>query len=155
MKGLEICKYPLILLLDADLLDLQESNITELINGVTNNIKMSISFRKNTPFAWKIIGIDFISGERVFPKSILGDIHKLKDISGFGLEVFINKIIVKNKYLIKVIKWDNVSSPGKSEKMNSKIKGVIADLNMLKHIFYTIGFFEALLQIYYLHKLKK
>ena len=138
-----------IFLLDADLVGLTLENITALIQPVlSSRAEVSISLRKNTPWPWRMIGLDYLSGERVFPRKILLDhIHKeIFELPGFGLEVFLNKIIIKNRCRINIVLWKNVSSPFKHKK-HGFIKGVRGEIRMMREIFKTISVFEATRQI--------
>lgn len=102
-----------ILLLDTDLTGLTVSDITELIMPVIEKkADISISLRGNTPRPWKWIGLDYISGERVFKKDLIEEhINLIPHLRGFGLEVFLNQYIIKNKKGIAVVYWPNVKSP--------------------------------------------
>jgi len=137
-----------IFLLDADLLGLTSSNIATLIEPVSSGIAdISISLRRNTPWVWKLIGIDYISGERVFPKKMLKDnLEKIRSLPGFGLEIFINNVIIANKYRIKIVKWNNVDSPYKHKKHGFWI-GIKGEFKMYKHIFKTAGILGPIYQI--------
>lgn len=137
-----------IFFLDADLEGLRVENLNDLIQPIINNeADISISLRKNAPGFWKMIGLDYISGERVFKKEVLENIiDDVINLPRFGLEVFINRQIIKKNYKIAVVKWDNVSSPYKYKKIGM-IKGVYADFLMIMDIFRTIGFFGPVIQI--------
>lgn len=149
MKGLIASKNELILLLDADLVGLTKENITKLILPVKNDeVSFSISLRKN-PIHSRIIGIDILSGERVFDKSLI-NIEELKNLYGYGLESYINsKVIQKNK-TIKVILWKNVYNVYKSKKGNL-IKGIMEDIFMNLRI----GPIKEIIQTIYLLQLRK
>lgn len=99
--------------LDSDLIGLTKENITDLINPImTEKAGISISMRKNSPWIDRKIGIDFISGERVFHKSMLdGYLEEIPKLSRFGVETFLNTIIIKKEWPIAVVYWPNVISP--------------------------------------------
>jgi len=60
------------MLLDADLEGLRESDISELISPIwDDHASMTISLRKDTPLIWRLFGIDYTSGERVFKRSLI------------------------------------------------------------------------------------
>lgn len=151
--GITKAEGEFVLLVDADLIGLNSENISNLIKPVIENTcDVSFSLRGNTPFFWKKIGLDYITGERVFRKSILDEhAEEILKLPKFGLESFFNIYIIKNNCKIKVVNWDNVESPYKYKKVGL-LKGLIADINMIADIFMTIGIFGPFVQIF---KLKK
>ncbi len=153
--GIKLSKGDFILLLDADLIGLTKDNILKLIEPVVDDkADISISLRSNTPLFWKIIGIDYISGERVIPrKYLMEQIEEIPLLPGFGLEVFINSIIIKNSLKIKIVNWNNVESPYKYKKYGY-IKGIKSDIKMILEIFKTVGVWGTMQQIFKMNNLK-
>lgn len=153
--GLEEAKGEIITLIDADLIGLTAENITDLINPVLNNqTDITISLRKNAPILWKMVGLDYISGERVFRKKLLGaEYENLMKIPGFGLEVFMNRLAIKNNYRIKIVSWPNVSSPEKFKKRGIKL-GITGEIGMFADIFKTVSFFGVINEIIKMLNLK-
>ena len=143
-----------ILMLDTDLIRLTRENITNLIEPVINGkADISISLRGNAPGFWKKIGIDFLSGERVFKKELLKDhLEKLPKLRGYGLEVFLNRIIIKNKCSIRIVRWKGVASPIKYRKL-WKIFKVHDFLYMVIEIMKNISIFEIVSQVVKMRKL--
>ena len=118
-RGIREAKQDIILLLDADLIGLLEKNITDLIEPViSGRADMSISLRQNAVWFYRKIGLDLVSGERVFYKKLVErDLEKIQNLFGYGLETcYFNKLIIKNKYRIKIVFWDNVSFVWKQQK---------------------------------------
>jgi len=153
MRGLNAAKNNTVMLVDSDLDGLNRKNIYDLANPIIKNLAdVSISLRKNSLVIYKVMGIDFVSGERVFNKKIFGDIKNLKKISGFGLESFMNERIIKKNLRIKIVRWDNVISPRKSVKFGF-FSGVIGDTKMVFQIIRTIGLFGIVRQIVKMKKL--
>lgn len=152
--GIKAAKGEFIFLLDADLMGLNAQNINNLITPVVRgDADVSISLRKNSPALWHLIGLDYISGERVFAKKMIEE--HLEDISmlpGFGLEVFLNTLIIKNKLKIKVIPWPNVESPLKFRKQGFWV-GAKNDAKMAFHIVKTVSVWGPLYQIIKMLKL--
>ena len=134
--GIKSSSGDILLFLDSDLIDLNVENLNNLIKPILKNeADISISLRKNTPTFWKIIGLDYLSGERCFKKDILKEkIELLKDIKGFQLEVFINDIILEKKLTLKIVPWLNVISPLKRRKFGISFDFFIMGFNILSFI---------------------
>ena len=140
LEGMKLATENLVMLLDADLIGLSAKEIDQLIKPViSNETDITISLRGNSLNIYKKLGLDIFSGERVFNKKLIRENEdELKRLSGFGLEVFMNSILIKNKSKIKIISWPNVSHARKQEKVG-KIKGFFAEARMIKQIFKIVG----------------
>lgn len=140
--------------LDSDLIGLNTNDIDNLIKPIIENLAdVSISLRKNSPSFWHWIGVDYISGERVLPKSlILSNIEEIPFLKPFGFESWLNHLIIKKGLRIKIVNWSEVESPIKIKKMGL-LKGIKSDFFMMADIFQTIGFFGPLYQIWKFKKL--
>ncbi len=151
--GLRKATGTYVLFLDADLVGLTAQNITDLITPVIENkADMSMSLRKNSPGLWRQIGIDYISGERVLPRALFDMyIDTMEKLPHFGIEVFINKLIIDKHFRIKIVWWPEVESPFKLNKYGL-IKGVLGDISMMKDIFCTISVYAIIRQIILLRK---
>lgn len=154
-QGIREASMDLILLLDSDLVGLNTQNITDLISPVVENLAdVSISLRRNAPKMWHRLGIDYISGERVLPRSIiLPHLEKILSLLPFGFEVFLNRLIIESSCRIKIVPWPNVDSPYKINKVGI-LKGVKRDFFMMLDIFRTISIFGPFFQIVAMRKLK-
>jgi glycosyltransferase involved in cell wall biosynthesis len=147
MTGVLQAKHDVIILIDADLVGLQNSDIEKLILPVTSGVAdVSISLRQNSLEIYKKLGIDFISGERVFHRKLLGKLELLASLPRFGLETFMNDVIIKNKLKIKIVRWHAVSHARKSEKMGFW-KGGHHELKMIVQILRTIPISKLIFQI--------
>lgn len=146
--GIAAARGAHVLLLDSDLIGLAPGDLAGLIAPVVNGrADASVSLRRNAPWPWRWIGLDYISGERVMPRAVLADrIEALSRLPRFGLEVYMNRIWIEADLSIAVVRWPTVSSPMKHEKRGA-MAGAIADLGMLSDIFRTIGPLAALGQI--------
>ena len=101
------------------------------------------------------IGLDFVSGERVILKKYLeNQVEEIAKLPGFGVEVFMNKIIIKNNLRVRVVRWKNVSVTRKTSKVGFW-KGISGEISMIKETRQTVPFKELLLQNYKLLKLAK
>jgi glycosyltransferase involved in cell wall biosynthesis len=159
VTGLRESKNELVMFIDADLIGLTEQNITDLIMPVIHNESdISISLRKNSPSLWHLVGIDYISGERVLPKDLLlPHLDEIERLRAFGLETFMNKIIIKAKCRIKVVEWDNVESPfkySKSGKKYSFFTAISSELPMMRDIFKTASPLAILVMIYRMRSMR-
>lgn len=110
--GIKVSKGDYIFLLDADLIYLNEKNIIDLINPVAKTqADVSISYIKN---AWPLFPfkkIDYLSGQRVMPKSCLfSNVEQVSSLPNYGLEVYINRIMIRNNMSIAVVQWNNVEN---------------------------------------------
>ena len=153
--GMKEASGNFIFLLDSDLIGLNEQNITDLITPIIENkADVTISLRRNSPKLWHKIGFDYLSGERVFSKNLLIDkISEIKLLPRFGLEVFINSVIIKNHCRIKIVQWPNVDSPFKIKKYGLW-KGLKSDILMILDIFKTISIIGPIYQIIRMNNLK-
>lgn len=144
-----------IFFLDADLMYLNAQNITDMVFPILNGAAdVSISLRKNTPIQWHILGIDYITGERILPRDII--IYHLDEIlflKPFGFEVFLNELIIKNKYRLKIVPWSNVYTLSKVKKIGLR-KGLRGDFVMCKDILKTVSLFNLCYQIIKMRNLR-
>lgn len=153
--GINAASGTVIFLLDADLVGLTPKNITEMIEPVlADSADITISLRKNTPLFNRLIGLDYISGERVFYRKLLDQhLARLSQLHGFGLEVFLNQLIIENRYRIKIVFWPHVISPGPHNKYGWRV-GIKRFLGMLSHMLKTISVGEMAYQIFTMLRLR-
>ncbi len=151
MAGLKKSKNNLILMLDADLNNLNDNNLTDIILPVLNKeVDVTIALLKN-PFLLRIIGADSACGQRVFNKKIF-PIKILEGVRGYGIESVMNEEIIKNNYKIRIINWKNVVSTTKSEKMG-QLSSLGGYLSMWGQMIKTVGFFKFILHSFQLAKI--
>lgn len=145
-----------LLLLDSDLLGLTHADLGALIAPVASGeADVTISLRRNAPRIWRMIGLDYISGERVIPREMLGErLDALNALPRFGLEVFMNRLWIAERARIAVVSWPGVDSPMKSAKLGNWRAGVAADARMIRDIFRTIAPHRALGQIVAMRSLR-
>jgi len=146
--GIEQVRTEIILLIDADLGGLTARHLSDLLMPLRTGLAgASVSLRSNAPLPWRMIGLDYISGERaLFTASLRPHLDRIRALRGFGLEVFLNGIWLKNGDRIAIVPLPGVSSPSKRVK-RGVWRGVLDDLRMLGDIFRTIGVGTAIYQI--------
>jgi len=150
--GVAAAAHDWLLLLDADLQGLDAAAVSALVAPVRQRrADAAISLRRNAPWPWRRVGLDFISGERVVPRAIL-DPAALQGLPRFGLEVHINRALIERGLRLAVVPWPQVRSPLKSEKQG-RWRGWRSDLRMVRDIFDTIPAHHALRQIWSLRRL--
>lgn len=147
-QGLAAARGGLVLLLDADLQGLTPDHVAALILPVmSGRAAVSVSLRSNAPLLWRLIGLDYISGERVMPREVLAaDIDRIAALRGFGLEVRINRLWLQRDFRVAVVPLSGVSSPSKARK-HGVLKGLSGDVRMIADILRTVGLTEVLRQI--------
>lgn len=140
-----------VMMLDADLTGLRAADLTALIGPVwQSRADVSLSLRGNAPWAWRRIGVDYITGERVLPLSLLAPCADALDaLPRFGLEVFLNKRIRASGLAVAIVSWPRVASPSKARK-RGRLAGLRADLAMIGDMFRTVTPRRALAQILFL-----
>lgn len=142
-----------VLLLDADLIGLTAADVTHLIAPVASGrADVALSLRGNAPAVWHWLGVDYITGERVLPMSLAGPlVPDIRNLPGFGLEVFLNTHIQAAQQSVAIVPWPRVSSPSKAQKSGWRA-GVAADFGMLRDILRTVSLATTLRQIAYLRR---
>lgn len=133
--GIAATQSDLLMLLDADLKGLTAEHITALAAPVLQGrAEVSLSLRQNSLLIFRAVGLDFVSGERVVRKALLGDV--LKEVRGlprFGVEVFMNRRITELRLPVAVIRWPHVTQARKTEKLGYW-KGLRAEWRMISDL---------------------
>lgn len=145
-----------VMVLDADLENLNSSDIAALAEPVlSGKADVSISLRRNAPFTWRLIGIDFISGERLVPRTLITDFQKeIASLPAYGLETFMNEQIINRKLRLAIVPFDKVRNIRKREKIGWW-NGTRADLKMVLQVVSVTSFFGVIRQIHGLLKLAR
>ena len=156
LRGLATVQTRHVMLLDADLLGLTADDIARLIAPVmAGRAAASISLRGNAPRTWRLLGVDYISGERVFATDLLaGQEANLARLPRFGFEVFLNRLLIARNAPVAVVPWPGVASPSKAAK-RGWLRGMADDARMLSDIFHTINPGEVVSQIAGLKRLNR
>jgi glycosyltransferase involved in cell wall biosynthesis len=153
--GIAAAQGDYICALDADLIGITEESVTRLIRPVTEGLAtVSISLRENCPWFYRPFHLDYISGERVYPKHLLSDhLDAMRKLPKFGLEVFMNQLIIKQQLPIAIVYLPNVVSPLKYSKAGF-FAGLKGDIGMIRDIFKTVSLKECFSEIFHLMKLR-
>lgn len=152
-RGLAAAQGDLVMLIDADLAGLTARDVWVLAAPVlAGAADMSISLRGNAPGLWRALGVDYISGERVFRRSLIAPhLAALDRLPRFGLEVFLNRLALAGPARIAVADWSGVSSRAKAAKRGA-LPGLAADVAMIRDILKAVGIGEVARQIRGLRK---
>jgi hypothetical protein len=126
---------------------LTQENITALIEPVASGkADVSISLRRNSLAFYRLIGIDFVSGERVLPKSLLQDaLPEMERLPCWGGEVFMNRLIIARHLRVAVVRWQNVFNVRKFHKVGFW-RGIFEELGMIWDALRVISPLEAFRQ---------
>ncbi|MEI6810513.1 MAG: glycosyltransferase [Candidatus Nomurabacteria bacterium] len=138
--GIIVSSGEYVFLLDADLKFLSEKNIFDLIDPIENEkADVSMSYIKN---AWPLFPfkkIDYLSGQRILPKDkVINMLEDMGKLPSYGLEVFLNRIIIKNKMRLAVVHWSEVENIFNQEKYGL-IKGLQIVLKVWMNVISTVG----------------
>ena len=136
-EGIKYCKdkSDIILLLDADLIGLTPNHIKALISPILEGrADMTIGVFKSGRYITDLAQFiaPNLSGQRAIKAHIADEILNL-DITGYGIEVALSKLIRKNKLKVENIILENVTHITKEEKIGFA-KGAIWRAKMYKDI---------------------
>jgi glycosyltransferase involved in cell wall biosynthesis len=148
MIALKEARNEIVMMVDSDLVGISHQNITDLITPVLNStVDMTITMRENSLGLYKALGIDFVSGERVFYKKIIKDLDTVGTLKSYALEAFLNNIVIRDGLRLKVVYWNNVHLILKQEKIGWW-KGTAGDMRMIGQIISTVGLVEIVSQLF-------
>jgi glycosyltransferase involved in cell wall biosynthesis len=121
-----------LMFLDADLAGLGAREIDLLVAPIASGrAKVSISLRRNSLGLYRMIGLDFVSGERVVPAWLVRDqVQTLLTLPRWGGETFINQLIIDARLPIEIVDWPGVSNVRKYRKVGP-LRGMLAELGMI------------------------
>ena len=146
-RGINAAQNELVMLLDADLSGVTPENIGALAEAVTSgNADVSLSLRRNSLALFRLIGIDFVSGERVIPKSLVrGVLPEMERLPRWGGEVFINQLIIARRMRVAVVSWPNVLNVRKRRKVGMW-RGFLEEVDMIRDALSVVSPLSALRQ---------
>ena len=131
-RGIAAAKSEHLMLLDADLAGVTAADIDALAAPVMRGeAEASISLRSNSLWIYRRIGLDFVSGERVVPKSLLEKaVPIMEKLPRWGGEAFINELFIRENFRIAVVKWPRVFNIRKYQKAGL-VRGTLAEIGMI------------------------
>lgn len=146
--GVRASTGELLLFLDADLVGLTQSDVSALIFPVLRGeADASISLRSDALLPWRAIGLDYLSGERVLRRDFLADHLDIIDhLPGFGLESYINQMLIAQKSRVKIVRWTHVGHTYKTKKRGIW-SGIAGEAQMLANIIETSSIANSAHQI--------
>lgn len=147
--GIAEASNELIMLLDADLAGLTDLDLAALLTPVVSGeVAMTISLRGNALRVHKMLGLDFTSGERVFPKELVSQhLDHIRQLPGFGFEAFLNDVLLMRGGSLRVVKWGGVVHARKRDKVGA-MRGLLAELRMIRDIRRTMSLRSVIKQNY-------
>jgi glycosyltransferase involved in cell wall biosynthesis len=131
--GVAAAKGEHLLLVDADLTGLDHDHINALVEPVlSGRVDATLSLRANTLWLYSLIGLDFVSGERVIPawllRAALSDVDRLRP---WAAEAWMNDLIIREQLRIEVVQWPGVRHVPKGRKIGA-LKGAVEELRMIR-----------------------
>ena len=155
-SGIAAARHDLVMLLDADLLGLSHGNIEQLALPVLQGAAdVTVSLRGNSLYVYRLMGLDFVSGERVFPRAVLADkLNEIERLPHFGFEAYFNCLLVERQLRIQIVRWENVLNSRKATKIGLW-KGTRAEIGMVADICHVIPPWEIIAQNYRLLSLTR
>ena len=155
MKGIEAARNDIIMLLDADLVGLTHDDLCDLMRPVlSGEADITMSLRHNSLLVYRLIGLDFVSGERVFHRRVLGDCSRLAELRSYGLEVFFNREIIRQRLVLRIVNWRHVICVRKGDKVGFWL-GFKLETLMVLQILRTVGLWQVLYQLWKMDVLKR
>jgi polyisoprenyl-phosphate glycosyltransferase len=139
--GFQQTQSSIILFLDADLIGLKSSHITDLLLPVLHNrADMAIGIFSNgrlvTDLAQKFT--PYLSGQRAMKREIFENVSGM-DMANYGVEVALTRYVEKQKLIVKHIILQDLTHIMKEEKLGV-IRGFKARLKMYRDILRIIRF---------------
>lgn len=154
-KGASEATGDYIFMLDADLHGLTREHISKLLEPVLKGkAGVSISLRRTgfyaVPFAHHFATVDYISGERVFKRSLIArHLDDIQSLPGYALEIFLNRLIIDSGDRVEIVRWKSVINPYKQGKWGFGA-GLKRGIKMNKDMYSVVTNKEILYQNYML-----
>jgi len=142
-EGIIQTTAPIILFLDADLMNLDEKHVLDLLAPVLNNeVEMTMGIFRNGRFRTDIAHriSPGLSGQRAMIREVWHrlDTSRPMEKIGYGIERELQDLVRDEKATLKVIEWEGVSQRTKEEKLGTQ-KGLKLRMKMYVDIVKTWG----------------
>jgi hypothetical protein len=138
--GIRASTSEILLFLDADLIGLTMQDVTALLMPVFDgSADATISLRKDALLPWRTIGLDYLSGERVLRREVLaGHLDAIEQLPGFGLESYLNELLIQRRARIEVVRWEGVGHVLKTRKYGVW-NGIAGETRMVMNVIETMS----------------
>ena len=132
-RGIAAAAHGHLMLLDADLAGVTPADIDALAAPVIGGeADVSISLRSNSLAIYRAAGLDFVSGERVIPASLLKDaVEAMQRLPRWGGEAFMNELIIQRGLRLAVVYWPKVVNVRKYAKLG-RWRGMLSEISMMR-----------------------
>lgn len=129
-RGARAASGEILVFLDSDLIGLQEHHICDLVQPVIDNPNLvTMSLRQNSLFVFRLVGMDFITGEKAISKKLFLSLPSVED-SRYGFVLYLNDLLLKRKTPIISVDLKGVIHPTKIVK-RGLVKGFIGEVKMI------------------------
>jgi glycosyltransferase involved in cell wall biosynthesis len=130
-RGIAVARGEYLMLLDADLAGVRAADIQALADPVLDGwAEVSISLRANSLALYRAVGLDFVSGERVIPSRLGREaIAEMRRLPRWGGESYLNRLIVRDRLSLAVVRWPGVFNIRKFHKVGV-LRGVVEEIKM-------------------------
>lgn len=154
-RGVTASTGEFIMILDADLKGLTPAAVAALAEPVlSGKADVSLSLRKNSLGLYRAIGLDFVSGERVFPRGLVtAYVDEIQRLPRFGIESFMNAHMIKDRMRLAIVPLD-VLNVRKAEKIGW-LRGTLQELKMTADILRFMSPLEVIRQNYMMLRLSR
>jgi glycosyltransferase involved in cell wall biosynthesis len=131
-RGIAAARGDYLMLLDADLTGVSAEDIEALAEPVVSGrAEVSISLRRNSLALYRLLGLDFVSGERVIPAWMVAQSDEAMEcLPRWGGEAYLNDLIIGLGLSVAVVDWPRVFNIRKYAKLGAW-RGMVAELAMV------------------------
>lgn len=146
-RGLERVENELVLLMDADLQDLNKRELEAAIRAMQENDQVDMLILRRVNAAWFVKmnrGDVLLSGERIMKKQDLKAILA-RPVNGFQLEMAINEYMQEHHKDVRWMPWSATNTYKMAKR--GPVKGMIKDFRMYADIIQYAGVFSFARQI--------
>ena len=131
-RGIEAAGQDHLMFLDADLAGINAWAIERLAAPVRDGrAEAAMSLRGNSLDIYRWLGVDFVTGERVIPASLVRDkVEIMAGLPRWGAEVFLNDLAIAAGLRIAVVRWPSVDNVRKYAKFGL-LNGLMSEIGMV------------------------